>query len=39
MSLFDLMEVKDPQMLACMDNYQLKLIAPAQMSDEEIIKF
>ena len=39
MSLFDMMEVKDPRILACMDNYHLRLIAPAQMSDEEIMKF
>lgn len=38
-SLFDMMEVKDPRILACMDNYHLRLIAPAQMSDEEIMKF
>lgn len=25
--------------LACMDNYHVRLIAPAQMSDEEIMKF
>ena len=39
MSLFDIMEVKDPRILACMDNYHLRLIAPAQMSDKEIMKF
>ena len=39
MSLFDMMEVKDPRILACMDNYHLRLIAPAQMSDKEIMKF
>ena len=39
MSLFDMMEVKDPRILACMDNYHLRLIAPARMSDEEIMKF
>ena len=39
MSLFDMMEVKEPRILACMDNYHLRLIAPAQMSDEEIMKF
>ncbi|MDE6830370.1 MAG: transposase, partial [Lachnospiraceae bacterium] len=38
-SLFDMMEVKDPRILACMDNYHLRLIVPAQMSDEEIMKF
>jgi len=39
LSLFDMMEVSDPDVLACMDNYHLRLIAPAQMSDEEIMKF
>ena len=39
MSLFDLMKVKKSQILACMDNYHLRLIAPSQMSDEEIMKF
>lgn len=38
-SLFDMMEVKDPRILACMNDYKLQLIAPAQMSDEEIMKF
>ncbi len=39
MSLQDMMEVKDPRVLACMNNYRLHLIAPAQMADEEIEKF
>ena len=26
-------------MLVCMNNYKLQLIAPAQKSDEEIMKF
>ena len=39
MSLFDMIEVKDPRILACMDNYHLRLIAPAQMPDEELMKF
>lgn len=38
-SLFDMMEVKDSRILVCMDNYHLRLIAPAQTSDEEIMKF
>ena len=38
-SLFDMMEVKEPRILACIDNYHLRLIAPAQMTDEEIMKF
>lgn len=39
LSLFDMMDVSDPAVLACMDNYHVHLIAPAQMSDEEIMKF
>ncbi len=39
LSLFDMMDVPDPEVLACMDNYHVRLIAPAQMSDEEIMKF
>ena len=39
LSLFDMMEVSDPAVQACMDNYHLRLIAPAQMADEEIMKF
>lgn len=39
LSLFDMMEVSDPDVLACMDNYHVRLIAPAQMSDNEIMKF
>ncbi len=38
MSLFEMMEVKDSKVLACMDNYHVRLIAPAQMSDEELMK-
>lgn len=38
-SLFDMMEVKDSRVLSCIDNYRLRLIAPAQMSAEEIMKF
>ena len=34
-----MMEVSDPNVLACMDNYHVRLIAPAQMADEEIMKF
>ncbi len=33
------MDVSDPDVLACMDNYRVRLIAPAQMPDEEIMKF
>ena len=39
LSLFDMMEVSDPAVQACMDNYHVRLIAPAQMMDEEIMKF
>ena len=39
LSLFDMMDVSDPDELACMDNYHVRLIAPAQMPDEEIMKF
>ena len=39
LSLFDMMDVSDPDVLACMDNYHVRLIAPAQMADEEIMKF
>ena len=39
LSLFEMMDVSDPEVLACMDNYHVRLIAPAQMADEEIMKF
>ena len=39
LSLFDMMETDDPELLKCMDNYHVRLIAPAQMTDEEIGKF
>ena len=39
LSLLEMMDVSDPDMLACMDNYHVRMIAPAQMSDEEIMKF
>ncbi len=39
LSLFDMMDVSNPDLLACMDNYHVRLIAPAQMTDEEIMKF
>lgn len=39
LSLFDMMDVDDPEVLKCMDNYHVRLIAPAQMTDEEIGKF
>ena len=39
LSLFEMMDVSDQDVLACMDNYHVRLIAPAQMTDEEIMKF
>ena len=39
LSLFEMMDVSEPDVLACMDNYHVRLIAPAQMTDEEIMKF
>lgn len=39
LSLFDMMDISDPALLACMDNYHVRLIAPAQMADDEIMKF
>ena len=39
LSLFEMMDVSDPDVLACMDNYHVRLIAPARMTDEEIMKF
>lgn len=39
LSLFEMMEVKDPRILRCIDNYHVHLIAPARMEDKEILKF
>lgn len=39
LSPFDMMDISDPALLACMDNYHVRLIAPAQMADDEIMKF
>lgn len=39
MSLFDMLEKPKPEILDCMDNYYMRLIAPAQMPDSEIMKF
>ncbi len=39
LSLFEMMGISDPAVQACMDNYYMRLIAPAQMADEEIMKF
>ena len=33
------MDISNPDILANMDNYRLRLIAPAQMPDAEIMKF
>ncbi len=34
-----MMEVTDPKVLSCMDDYHVRLIAPALMTDGEIMKF
>lgn len=39
LSLFEMMDVKDPRMFSFMDDYHVRLIAPAQMTDAEIMKF
>ncbi|MDE5978113.1 MAG: hypothetical protein K2G70_06610 [Turicibacter sp.] len=39
LSLFEMMDVSDSDVLACMHNYHVRLIAPAQIPDEEIMKF
>lgn len=39
LSLFDMMKVSDPAVQACMNDYRIHLIAPAQMADDEIMKF
>ncbi|MCI9230965.1 MAG: hypothetical protein HFH96_07635 [Lachnospiraceae bacterium] len=39
LSLFDMMEVTDEKVLSCMDDYHVRLIAPALMTDEDIMKF
>ena len=39
LSLFEMIDVSDPDVLACMDDYHVRLIAPAQMTDDEIMKF
>ena len=39
LSLFDMMDITDSRILSCMDNYHVRLIAPALMPDEEIMKF
>jgi hypothetical protein len=39
LSLFEMMDVEDPEILQFMNDYKINLIAPAQMADEEIMKF
>lgn len=39
LSLFDMMGTADSEVLACMDNYHVRLVSPARMSDEDILKF
>jgi len=39
LSLFEMMGVSDPAVQACMNDYRIHLIAPAQMADDEIMKF
>lgn len=39
LNLFDMMEVSDRRILSFMDNYHVRLIAPALMADSEIEKF
>lgn len=39
MSLFDMLDVKDKRILPFLDNYRIRLIAPSQMADEEIMQF
>ena len=39
LSLIEMMDISDPAILACMDNYHVRLIAPALMTDQEIMRF
>ncbi len=39
LNLLDMMDISDPEVRACIDDYRVRLIAPARMSDEEIMKF
>jgi hypothetical protein len=39
LSLFEMMDVEDSEILRFMNDYKINLIAPAQMTDEEIMKF
>lgn len=38
LSLFDMMDVENPALFRYLNNYQIHLIAPAQMTDAEIMK-
>lgn len=39
LNLFEMMDVPEESVLACMDNYHVRLIAPAHIEDDEIMKF
>ena len=39
LSLFDMLDIRDKRILPFLDNYRVRLIAPLQMTDEEIMKF
>jgi hypothetical protein len=39
LSLLDMMDISNPKVRVCMNDYKVMLIAPTQMSDEEIKKF
>lgn len=39
LSLLEMMDTEDQELLSCMDDYHVRLIAPALMPDEEIMKF
>lgn len=39
LSLFEMLGVKDEKVLACMDDYHVRLVAPALMEDADIMKF
>ncbi len=39
LSLFDMMDIKDPALFQYLNNYQVHLIAPAHMKEADIMKF
>ena len=39
LSLFDMMDEIDPEFRACMSDYRVHLLAPALMTDDDIMKF